>query len=274
MLLESHLNRLTLAGYRPRTVSARRAVVQAFERNLTGRPLTDATRLDVESYLARPLAPQTRHAYLQHLRGFYRWCADEGYCRDATERVASVRLRKGTPRPMEPDDLDRALDAADLRMRAWLLLMAYAGLRCMEVAGLRPDDVLTGGSTPLLYLRETKGGGSGTVPAHPVVLEALAQLPVVDGRWWRVSAHRVTVATNAHLRSVGVASTAHSLRHYAATAWLRAGGHDLLAVRDLMRHASVSSTEVYARLDPVRPAEVVRLVRPSHLRVVDAREAG
>ena len=256
-MLEHHLNRLTLAGYRPRTIYARRALLTAFAAHMQ-RPLSEATRLDVESFLSRPLSSQTRHTYLQHLRGFYRWAADEGLCQDPTVKVASVRVRKGTPRPIDSDALALAIHDAPARMRAWLLLMSHAGLRCCEVAPLRPIDVLDG-KVPLLYLREVKGGGSATVPAHPLVLDALASLPVRNGLWWDVTPHHVTVQVSRYFRERGVAATAHQLRHFAGTSWYRAS-HDLLAVKALLRHASVASTEVYAGFDPTRPAEVVNLV--------------
>jgi integrase len=52
----------------------------------------------------------------------------------------------------------------------------------------------------------------------------------------------------------------------AATSWYKWSGHDLLMTQALMRHATVSSTQIYAATDPTRPREVVDLVP---LRLVD-----
>jgi len=260
MLLTAFLNRLRLANYRPRTVHSREMVLNAFAATLPG-DLRDATRLDVEAFLARDLAPETRRNYLQALRSFYRWCIAEEYLTvDPTAKVPSVRVRKGSPRPIDTDDLTRAVNSAPPRMRAWLLLMSLAGLRCMEVANLRPVDLMESDGELLLFLRETKGGGTATVPAHPQIVESLMFLPQYDGLWWDVSAHRVTVATGEYLRSVGITCGAHALRHAAATSWLRASGEDLLTTSRLMRHASVATTQTYTQLVAKRPAEVVNLV--------------
>lgn len=145
-------------------------------------------------------------------------------------------------------------------MYAWLLLMCMGGLRCMEVAGLRPKDLVTGQSGALLRLRETKGGKPATIPAHPSIVEALDRLPVRKGAWWVVGAHYVSVKTAAYLRELGIDATAHQLRHYAGTVWYAASGQDLLTTARLLRHSDVSTTQGYADVEPRRPAQVVRAV--------------
>ena len=145
MLIGAYSNYLTLAGYRPTTISSRRKVLTAYENSLQGTPLHSATRLHVEAFLARDLAPESRRAYRSHLRAFYTWAVDEGYAQaDPTEKVPPIRVTRGLPRPMTDRDFRRALDTATPRMRAWLLLMALAGLRCMEVSALRPEDIQMG----------------------------------------------------------------------------------------------------------------------------------
>lgn len=164
------------------------------------------------------------------------------------------------PRPISEEDLALALDNAPPRLRAWLLLMALAGLRALEISGLRPEDVIVSEHGALLFLRECKGGASATVPAHPAIVDALTQLPVRNGVWWSVLPRNVSSRVNKYLRSLGILATGHQLRHAAGTSWYRASGHDLLATAQLLRHARVSSTQIYAKIDAARPAQIVALV--------------
>lgn len=266
-IISVYRNHLRLAGYRPATVRDRIRCVRAFAEQVQPLTLLEAHRHDVEAFLARDLAPESRRCYRSHLRAFYAWAVDEDLLPDnPTVKVAPIRVPRGTPRPISTDDLARALAAAPAKMRAWLLLMALAGLRACEVSLLAPADLLQTDSGILLYLRDVKGGGTATVPAHPDILTALAALPVRNGRWWNGSAKYVSREVAQHLRGLGIDATGHQLRHFAGTSWYRASGHDLLTTATLLRHATVDTAQVYAQLDPTRPAQVVGLVAlPSHL---------
>jgi integrase len=262
MLIDAYRARLVLSGARPSTVTAKLTCLRAFSTHAAPRGLEGANRFDVESYLARPLAPESRRAYRSTLRGFYSWAFEEGLIPvDPTDRLPAIRVPKGAPRPISDGDLASALASADPRMRSWLLLMSLGGLRCLEVSGLRPVDVTEVEGGHLLFLRECKGGGTAYQPCHPLILEALAVLPISNALWWSCSRVTISAQVSQYLRSVGVDATAHRLRHYAGTAWFRASGHDLLTTARLLRHANVATTQIYAQVDPTRPAEVVNLVR-------------
>lgn len=261
-MLTAYAAHLTLAGARPSTSHARLTCLLLFASILAPRDLLEATRWDCEAFLARPLKPESRRAYRSHLRQFYRWMLDEGFIHlDPTEKLPPIRVPRATPRPVAHADLLHAIGQADARMRVWLLLMSLAGLRCIEVAALRPEDLLTSEAGPLLFLRECKGGGTATMPCHPLVAEALANLPIRDGAWWSCSRQTISTSVSQYLRSVGVNATAHRLRHYAGSTWFRASEHDLVATSLLMRHASVRTTQGYVATDPQRPAEIVRRVQ-------------
>jgi len=250
-----------MIGYRPMTIHARTQVLRNFARWMQPQGLMDATRADVEAFLARPLAAQSRRAYRGHILGYYAWLVDEGHLTEnPAARVPTIRVKRGTPRPIATGDLVRAIDTADPVTHAQLLLMALAGLRACEVARLRPQDIIEG-AEPILYLRERKGGHAGSVPAHPLILEALRALPIQpSGLWWSPSSRCVQRRVSDHLRAVGAPGGGHQLRHFAGTTWYRESGHDLLVTALLLGHKSVVSAQIYTELDPSRPAEVVRRV--------------
>ncbi len=258
--LDIYLARQTLAGFRPQTIRVRKVCLTAFAATVPD--LVHATREDLERFLARPLAPASRRAYAAHLKSFYRYLIEEGLRQDdPTEKLPRFRVPPGVPRPISDKDLSLALDRADRRMRAWLLLMSLSGLRCMEVAGLEPRDLVATDDGILMHLRETKGGGSATVPAHPDVVKALAVLPVRDEAWWDLGALAVSNLTNEYLRSLGIKVTAHALRHGFITAAYEASGRDILTTAALSRHSNLNNVRIYAKINPRRPAEVVNLLQ-------------
>lgn len=257
-LIDSHLSYLRFINRRRDTIKHRRDILNAFHRSILPRALTAASRNDVLAYVGRDsLAPASRRSYLAHLRGFYRWAVDEELMvTDPTRKIPTPALSPGTPRPLAQEAVEGAIMCANPRMRAWILLMYLAGLRSIEVAHLRPGDVLFD-PYPMLHLRVTKGGRPATVPAHPRVLHALSVMPVVDDAWWDVVPDTVSKLVAQHLREVGIDATGHQLRHTFATVMYEASGHDVLTTQRLLRHRNVSSTMIYADVAPTRPAQVV-----------------
>jgi integrase len=261
-MIQQHLAHATLVGLRPRSLQARAVVLRSFANHIHPKSLASANRRDVESFLSRPLSPASRCTYLGHLRSLYRWAVEaELIAEDPTAKVKVMSAKRGTPHPLSAADLATALENAGPRMRAWLLLMSFAGLRCCEVSKLRPGDLLEGpDGSLLLYLRETKGGTTATVPAHPAVVDALIHLPITDGEWWSVNANGISGQVSRYLHGLGINASAHHLRHTFASSALEVSGYDLLTTSRLMRHANVNNTQIYAAINPARPAEVVNLL--------------
>jgi len=86
------------------------------------------------------------------------------------------------------------------------------------------------------------------VPVAKTVAETILA-HTTNGRLWTVSPNRLTKKTSAEMKRLGIPKkTFHACRHYFATTMLEKSGGDLLAVRDLMRHSSVATTQVYTQL--------------------------
>ena len=77
----------------------------------------------------------------------------------------------------------------------------------------------------------------------------------------RLAPYRVSQLVNQALHADGHVETAHQLRHRCATAALQVPGADLLAVRDMLGHSSVSTTQGYTAVVPGRAAATSRAVR-------------
>lgn len=182
------------------------------------------------------------------------WCAylvAEGLRDDdPTAGLPRPRQPRRTPRPVAREDLDAVLAAARGDARAFVILAAYAGLRCSEIARLRGEDV-----TAAALLVEGKGGREDWLPTHPRVWVLAQEYP--RRGWWfpsptrpgPVHANTVSKALSRLLRAVGVRGTGHQLRHTFVTAAYRASGRDLLTTQRLARHESPSTTAGYARVE-------------------------
>lgn len=242
------------------TIKMRRHVLANLARAVD---LADATPQDVRSYLAAAhLCANARATYLSHLRTFYAWCLDQGLLDSSPcAKITAPKITRGLPRPIAPLDLSRALTTAHPKVRVWLMLGAYAGLRCMEAASLRADCIVEG-EWPVLVVTG-KGGKTRTIPLHPVLEAELARWPSTgylfpgyDGHP-HVAAKHVSQAVNAHLHACGIAHTAHTARHRFATDYAQQT-NDTLGLMRLLGHSSLSTTQVYAQPDTTAQHRLVR----------------
>lgn len=256
------------------TVKSRLPLLLRLARSHNG-DLLGLTGEDIERWLDdTKVTRATRNTYLGSLSGFYRWAVRRGALdHSPCDDILRIRTPRGLPRPIRPDDLDRALAAADPKMRAWLSLMAFGGLRCAEVAGLDVDDLLWHLEPPMVHLRPPqtagtagpKGGNQRLIPLARTTEDAIVAygIPRAGPLFRRagssepVSPGYVSKTVNAHLDDLGIHATAHQLRHYFGTA-VYLETRDLRAVQELLGHSSPDTTAIYASYSSSEAAAVVR----------------
>lgn len=183
----------------------------------------------------------------------------------AVPKIASWRS-SGVPRSINHAEVDALLASCDKRTtfgrrdHAALTLMVRLGLRSGEVAGLGLGDIDWRSGEIVI---RGKGNRVEQLPLPADVGEGLAAWirrgrPRWDTRavFTRVRAPHQGLSVGgvgaivkaAALRAGLSGVNAHRLRHTAATAML-AGGADLIEIGQVLRHTSVLTTAIYAKVD-------------------------
>ena len=279
-VVAAHLHHLELLGQTVDTVATRRRALARMTRAL-GKPLLEATREDLAAWRAGlSVGPATIRAYVSHAREFYRWAmSEELLVSSPAVRLPSPRLPRRVPRPIGEQDLFAAMSGAPARIRPWLALAGWCGLRAREIARLRRECVLEQRAEPALLVDTgaAKGGTERLVPLHPFALAELleAGLPQrgwvfrrADGQPGPNAPWIVSHLCNRWLHESGHPETLHQLRHRFATVTYQQS-RDLRMVQGLLGHASPSTTASYADWDTAGAASVVNSIpAPGHLRVV------
>jgi site-specific recombinase XerD len=214
------------------------------------------------------------------LRALLRYLSFLGVTQEGLHGAIPQRPRwkhVGLPRHLAAADVDRvvagALDgsARGLRNYAILLLLARTGLRAHEVAQLSLDDI--DWTAASISVRSKKSRTERNLPLAHDVGAALADY-LRHGRptcSFRTIFLRVVPPLNPFtgsaavcrivrraLTRVGILNTpaaAHLFRHTAATCMLR-GGATFKDIADVLGHASISTTAIYAKLDIVALSKV------------------
>jgi integrase/recombinase XerD len=221
------------------------------------------------SDMARSLAPKTVQGRASALRALLRfWFLDGVTDVDLSTSVPKVAHRSsGLPKGLPVEQVRALLASCDMRSahglrdRAILSVLARMGLRSGEIAALQLDDLDWRQGEVVV---RGKGGHVDRLPLPADVGQVLADY-LRAGRptgaldrcvFIRVKApHRgltntgVTQVVNSAAHRAGLGTIyAHRLRHSAATAMLAAGA-PLAEIGQVLRHRSVLTTAVYAKVD-------------------------
>jgi site-specific recombinase XerD len=224
---------------------------------------------------AQLVRPVTAGAVGSDLRSYLRYLALQGVAvaglTEALPRVAQWRLAS-VPKHLTPTDLAQFLAAFDratprsCRDYAMALCLVTWGLRACEVAGLRLGDIEWRSAT--VTIRATKVHRARVVPLTSDLGEALAgylrvrpatdsdhvfvRIGVLEGEALTPSVVRSAIRLGYARAGLPASVTGtHRLRHTAATRLVNAGA-SLKEVADLLGHASLDTTAVYAKVDLAR----------------------
>lgn len=239
-----------------RTISERVGLVR---RVAAGRDPIALTTDEVVAFLATiRVAASSRRTYDASLRAWFRWCVSTG--RRPDDPMADLPRPRDIRRDgvhLRTEHVRQLLDSSmHYRTRTMILLAAYQGLRVHEIARVRGIDVDTVGQTITV---DGKGGVRAYLPLHPVIA---AKSEKYGPGWWFVQhvpnrlgrsgghilGNSVSRIVGDAMARAGVPGTAHSLRHYFASELLRQGA-DIRVIQQLMRHASLATTERYLHVD-------------------------
>jgi integrase len=239
-------------------------------------PLTEITAARISQYKANRLATKSEHTGrpltaaavnrpLALMRHLLRLAHEE--C-ELLETVPRIRLEKepqGRIRWLELDEEARLLAAcAKSQNKELLAIVTVAletGLRRGELLGLTWDRVDM--SRGILRLEVTKSGKRREVPMRQAVYDVLSALPGTrEGRVWRSGNIRTAFEHAVTAAKLDSTFHFHDCRHHFAS-WFVMRGGNIVALQDLLGHASLSMTRRYSRLAPDHlRSEVAKTEKP------------
>ena len=250
-------------------------------------PIANADTLTFRSWMAnrakRELTHKSTARALSSLRTFYKYLAKhKNIQNDAIGLISAPKIERKLSKAINVSDISdmhnaiRALDANEpwVAARDWALvvLLFGCGLRISEALSITNVDVIGHPSSLRIV---GKGNKERLVPVLPAVYEAIDKYVNLSPFGNRSKdflfrsvrglpmssrmAEKVVENLRKYLQLPDYV-TPHALRHTFATALL-AGGADLRSLQELLGHASLSTTQLYTR---VNMAEIMSAYNNAH----------
>ena len=234
----------------------------------------------IEKYVgqlrANERAPKSIARQFAAIRMFHRFMLDEGLRTDnPTSFIDGVKVPSGIPKALSEEEVELLLNAVTgvdslaVRDRALLEFLYATGARVSEACGLSMSDVDMESNVARVF---GKGSKERIVPFGRHAKEALEAWlgaggrPMLCPQQWakrdhadavflgvrgtRLSRQAAWGIVRKYAMLAGIKSelSPHVLRHSCATHML-VHGADLRIVQELLGHASVSTTQVYTKVD-------------------------
>ena len=272
---EEFLMSLAADGRSPHTVAAYRrdlAVFTAFAGDIT---LDDVTPTLLTSFMAHhsvqlgaggARAQSSINRYRVTVKALFAWAEARWLVqRNPTAILRCQRHRGLPPVILDAGEIARLLEfdfAGTTGERDHLLIafMLLTGCRLAETCALEISDIdLVAG---IAVLRKPKGGDPDRVLLNPRLVSILKRQidratgpssPLFASGRGRLSTRQVQRIVTQRVAEAGISKpiTAHSLRHSFACLLYNQTG-DIRLVQQALRHTHVSTTEVYAQVEPAR----------------------
>ncbi len=234
----------------------------------------------IEKYVgqlrANERAPKSIARQFAAIRMFHRFMLDEGLRTDnPTSFIDGVKVPSGIPKALSEEEVELLLNAVTgvdslaMRDRALLEFLYATGARVSEACGLSMSDIDMESNVARVF---GKGSKERIVPFGRHAKEALESWlgaggrPMLCPQQWakrdhadavflgvrgtRLSRQAAWGIVRKYALLAGIKSelSPHVLRHSCATHML-VHGADLRIVQELLGHASVSTTQVYTKVD-------------------------
>jgi integrase/recombinase XerD len=249
------------------------------------------TRIYLETFKGKPLAPATRRARLTCIKTFFQYLTKSGLILyDPSANLDLPKRPQGLPRNiLSKKEMGRLLSEPNLskplgvRDRAILELFYATGIRVSELAGLKVSDLdLSSGE---LRINQGKNRKDRIVPLGEIACDFLQmylyevrpKLAQSDQPILFVSKNglRFHPTTLSHLiinygRKSGLKKgvSPHALRHTCATHLLK-GKADIRHIQRILGHEHLSSTQIYTKVEISDLKNVLKRCHPRERKEVE-----
>lgn len=264
---------------------------------ITAKDIASISKRDIFAYLdyARSVnnGAKARARKLSALKGFFGYMCTQvnKISQDPTENVSLGALKKTLPKYLTESESHDLLNniQSDFYERDFCIITLFlnCGMRLTELVSINlgdfRDDTIRitgkGGKERLVYLNDAC---TQALEHYCKARKGLPNLSDKDALFVskrtgkRLTARRVEQIVARCLQSAGLSNrgfSPHKLRHTAATLMYQ-GGVDMLALKEILGHENVSTTQIYTHINQQQLREAVQASPLAHQKFIEPKLSG
>ncbi len=249
-------------------------------------PPEQAAESDIAAYArlmtAKGKSSSTVMRSMASLKSFYSFMCDKGYLKTNPVRgIPSARTERKMPQILTGAEVDRLLlapkstDPKGIRDKAMMEVLYATGMRVSELIALNATDV----NLSARFIRCNTAGHERIIPIYQAAAQALSNYinrarlqllrnPAETSLFVNVSGERMSrqgfwkiIKHYQGKAQIEKDTTPHTLRHSFAMHLLE-NGADLRSLQEMLGHADISSTQMYANMIKNKLTDVYQRTHP------------
>ncbi|KYK30217.1 MAG: hypothetical protein AYK19_18580 [Theionarchaea archaeon DG-70-1] len=267
--VQSFITDLALRGYSKHTIKAYRITIER-ALQFCSKNFKKVTTQDLKGFLLflqreKECSLRTIHRHINALRTFYRL-----YEMDTADKIQLPKVEKTLPTFLNFGEMEKLLDSIFSKRDLAIVRLLYAsGLRVSELVGLNRDTI----EENVIRVRSGKGKKDRVVFIDDGTLELIGEYlneradenPAlfVNRRGTRLTDRYIEILVKRHAKRAGIKKkvTPHTLRHTFATHLLQ-NKANIMVIKDLLGHASLSTTQIYTHVTDEYKKEIYENSHP------------
>lgn len=267
--VQSFITDLALRGYSKHTIKAYRITAERALK-FCEKHFKKVTTQDLKQFLLflqreKECSLRTIHRHINALRTFFRL-----YEMDVADKIQLPKVEKALPTFLNFKEMEALLDSIFSKRDLAIVRLLYAsGLRVSELMKLDQDSI----EENMIQVKSGKGKKDRVVFIDDGTIQLIREYlderedenPAlfVNRRGTRLTDRYIEILVKRHAKRAGIKKkvTPHTLRHTFATHLLQ-NKANIMVIKDLLGHASLSTTQIYTHVTDEYKKEIYESSHP------------
>jgi len=251
--LKNLMQKMHLKGYSSHTIKNYEYLIKRLIKFLNGREITEEGIRQFLLSLKEECSSNTIYTYASCIKNFLEFM-------NLDIDIVLPKTKEKLPECLTKAEIERLLNSIENERDLLIIRLLYAtGMRVSELLTIEKGDI----EENRIKIRKGKGKKERIVYVDNKTIQLLNPYIRRDGLIFTITARTIQLLVKKYVKKAGITKkvTPHTLRHTFATHLLE-NGASIEVIRDLLGHASLSTTQIYTHVTDRHKKETYERFHP------------